>query len=172
MYLSDQLLSTVVRESGILVDVHPGVLSQVGLGEQPLASSQLATSLLFLLIPAPRAGRALPQFRSPPLRPREPRPCRKNCTQYFRVLDAKLAGSGLAIPGGHDAVISEGGAHAAPCPLLALRGRAARAGARGPLPSGDSVIFKQILIGAGLMALAVIGRVGLHVAHILKGRRI
>jgi hypothetical protein len=34
------------------------------------------------------------------------------------------------------------------------------------------VIFKQILIGAGLMALAVIGRVGLRVAHILKGGRI
>lgn len=90
-------------------------------------------------------------------------PRRKNCTQYFRALDAHLAGSGLAIPGGHDAVIPEGGPPGAPCPLLALRG---------PIPSGGSVIFKQILIGAALMALAVIGRVGLRVAHLLNGGRI
>ena len=30
------------------------------------------------------------------------------------------------------------------------------------------MIFKQILIGAALMALAVIGRVGLRVEHILR----
>ena len=53
--------------------------------------------------------------------------------------------------------------------LSRFAGRAARAGARGPLPpSEDSVIFKQFLIGAALMALAVIGRVGLRVAHILR----